>query len=83
MRGQPARTVLRGRGRGNAPPLPGKTDPPRCFWLLSESASLIGLPPRDGPACAPGGPPKAEPGTLTPGQRRRVGGVALTGPVEG
>jgi len=27
--------------------------------------------PRVGPACAPGGPPKAEPGALAPGQRRR------------
>jgi hypothetical protein len=32
---------------------------------------VISVPSVSGPACAPGGPAKAEPGALTPGQRRR------------
>ncbi len=32
---------------------------------------LRSLPRVGPPACAPGGPPKAEPGALAPGQRRR------------
>ena len=44
----------------------------RCTWTVSRESHLdLHVPAECGPACGPGGPPKAEPGTLAPGQRRR------------
>ena len=57
---QRARTVLRGRGRGNALPLPGKTAVPRAGLFVRRAALICA--PRVWPGVRRAGVPKAEPG---------------------